>query len=179
MARKVKVAELAGADLDLMVAMCAGLNAVIIAAAEGPRCVIPGRGQGANGNIAGVHYCPSGNWLDGGPIVDREGIDTRQIKRPLHRLIELRHFCAERGDAIVRPPGWNRDMVRRPITPSSIQGQWLARLADSSGTTTRWSLDTDFLGPTLLVAAMRCYVASKMGREVEVANHPRERRDTP
>ena len=42
-------------------------------------------------------------------------------------------------------------------------GQWLASIpADSTGES------SGFYGPTPLIAAMRCYVASKLGDEIEI-----------
>jgi hypothetical protein len=113
-------------------------------------------------------YAPHSVWAQAGPIIEREGIDLRQIKRRPFSTIELRHFDAEEGDVIFRPDGWNRDMVKRQRKPSIYQGMWLAKIADSSDTTVGWSTERDFLSPTPLIAAMRCYVASKLGPEIEV-----------
>jgi hypothetical protein len=71
-------------------------------------------------------YRPSTNWMQGGPIIEREGITT---------------IC------------WNKN-----------PDQWHAR---------RWlELDgpasTVFKASTPLIAAMRCYVASKLGDDVEI-----------
>ena len=63
-------------------------------------------------------YCPSTDWIQGGPIIEREGIDLQ---------------CQN-------------------------QGLWCADLG----------LDSSIYGPTPLIAAMRCYVASKLGDEVEL-----------
>ena len=72
------------------------------------------------GWFADYLYNPSVNWLLGGPIIEREKID------------------------------------------SYYNGEWNACLQDVDGTPDYWS------GPTPLIAAMRCYVASKLGEEVEV-----------
>lgn len=66
-------------------------------------------------------YEPSSNWAQGGPIIEREGINIIQ------------------------------------------SGSWLAEMdADHSGAVISAE------GTTPLIAAMRCYVASKLGDEVEI-----------
>jgi len=65
------------------------------------------------GHFVDWTYNPSGDWMQGGPIIEREGI------------------------ALI--PGWTAE---RP----------------------GFSAD----GPTPLIAAMRCYVASKLGDDVEI-----------
>lgn len=63
---------------------------------------------------------PSTDWVQGGPIIEREEIEIR----------------------------------------TTHTGGWMANRARTKG---------DFeVGPTPLIAAMRCYVASKLGDEVEV-----------
>lgn len=49
---------------------------------------------------------------------------------------------------------------REKITTSDCEGGWVAGY---NGTLT-------YFGPTLLIAAIRCFVASKLGDEVEVPN---------
>jgi hypothetical protein len=62
-------------------------------------------------------WCPSTNWAQGGPIIEREG-----------------------------------------LTITHQQNQWAAQTDD----------DLFAFGPTPLIAAMRCYVASKLGDEVDI-----------
>ena len=71
-----------------------------------------------------IQYTPPTDWSQGGPIIEREGINLRALSGAL----------------------WEAE------TWSAAGGQYL--------------LD----GPTPLVAAMRCYVASKLGDQVEVPN---------
>lgn len=66
-------------------------------------------------------YCPSTNWSQGGPIIEREKIQFNYNNTP--------------------------------------EGEWVAE---------HWDKDDWEVGPTPLVAAMRCYVASKLGDEVEI-----------
>ena len=82
----------------------------------------------------------STNWSQGGPIIEREGILLRALRSTGH----------------------------------SLNGQWLA-MYDGTNTCTmvQWVKRTDWphhylSGPTPLVAAMRCYVASQLGDEVDV-----------
>ncbi len=53
---------------------------------------------------------------------------------------------------------------REGISVDRIGGAWTADIADSVG---GYIEHTEF-GPTPLIAAMRCYVASKLGDEIEI-----------
>jgi hypothetical protein len=97
------VASLEGAALDWVVAKCE-------------------LGEAIN-EIDDPHFYSS-DWAQGGPIIEREGINLRALSGAL----------------------WEAE------TWSAEGGQYL--------------LD----GPTPLIAAMRCYVASVLGDEVEVPN---------
>ena len=106
---KLKTSELQGEALDWAVAKCAGLI------------------SGNDFDIGFINesgFDPSEDWAQGGPIIEREGINLRALSGAL----------------------WEAE------TWSAEGGQYL--------------LD----GPTPLIAAMRCYVASKLGDEVEVPN---------
>ncbi len=80
------------------------------------------------------------DWATCGPIIEREGILLRALRREGHAL----------------------------------DGQWLAMYdGTNTGTMVSWVKRTDFprhylSGPTPLIAAMRCYVASKLGDEVDI-----------
>lgn len=97
----MKTSELERAALDWAVAKCVGDGL-------------------ADFTAAGWRFYPSTNWAQGGPIIEREGIETT------------------RGGAYA-------------------EHFWKA---------TRNSITA--YGPTQLIAAMRCYVASKLGDEVEI-----------
>lgn len=81
----------------------------------------------------------STEWAQGGPIIEREGILLRPVRKDGHKL----------------------------------DGQWLAKYdVGNTGSMVHWSDKPWFplryhSGPTLLIAAMRCFVASKFGDEVE------------
>jgi len=85
-------------------------------------------------------YSPSTDREQGGLIIEKEGINVRAIRKEGH----------------------------------SLHGQWLAAYDHgNTGTMVQWVKRTDFprhyfSGPTLLIAAMRCYVASKLGEEVDI-----------
>jgi hypothetical protein len=74
------------------------------------------------GSHVGI-WAPSTNWLHGGPIIEREGID-----------LNYSNYEGTSGEV------WDAACVAGKI----------------------------FGGPTPLIAAMRCYVASRLGDEVEV-----------
>jgi hypothetical protein len=98
----MKTNELSGAALDWAVAQC----------------------EYANVRYGFDDSCPeySKNWAQGGPIIEREGIQVKQH-------IE----------------------------------EWVALPYDAE-----FSEESHYSGPTPLIAAMRCYVASKLGDEIEL-----------
>ena len=99
---KVKTSELSGAQLDWAVA----------------------RADGYPDEDISVDWNYSTDWAQGGPIIEREGI---QIQK--HR------------------------------------SGWVALPEDA-----QFSKEEYQEGPTILIAAMRCYVASKLGEEVDMVN---------
>ena len=103
----MKTSDLIGPALDWAVAKCEGEKPF----KSGIGWIIPSTGTrcGATGYSVA--------WEQGGPIIEREGIDLTKL----------------------------------------CPGTWRAFLVPN------W-----YNGPTLLIAAMRCYVASKLGDEVEV-----------
>jgi hypothetical protein len=75
-------------------------------------------------DILSGYFSPSTNWSQGGPIIEREEIDT---------------YCHE--------------------SPKSGCGWWVAEITGAKA---------KGRGNSPLEAAMRCYVASKLGAEVEI-----------
>jgi len=73
-----------------------------------------------------VRYSPSTNWLQGGPIIEREGIQLNFMR-------------------------------------FDVPSYWTAHVRYEYG---RFGS----FGPTPLIAAMRCYVVSKLSEEVEVSD---------
>lgn len=87
------------------------------------------------------YFAPSKKWAQGGPIIEREGIALRRHSSGTwYATLHL-------GDG--KNPTWARyNYLTTPL------GQEPALLL--------------FDGPTPLIAAMRCYVASRLGDTVEV-----------
>ena len=94
--------------------------------------------DGLLSHMCEIHF--STDWAQGGPIIEREGISLRPIVRPGHAL----------------------------------HGQFLAAIDHgNTGTMVQWVKRESFSrhywkGPAALIAAMRCFVASKLGDEVDV-----------
>lgn len=107
---RIKTAELQGKALDWAVAKCEGM----------PPNYFDADDQ-AFTDDEGMLFCPSTNWSQGGPIIERESL---------------------------------------AIEPWASMNRWTARSQKFAAG----------VGPTPLIAAMRCYVASKLGDEVEVPN---------
>lgn len=120
----MKVAELEGAKLDYWVAKAEGFDARIEIINQFPYCVYGGWKR----------FFPSSDWLDGGPIIEREhmyldpAFDAKTDK--------FSHYKAGCYSAAG--------------TKDHFAGEWA------------WEI-----GETPLIAAMRAFVASKFGHEVE------------
>ena len=120
----MKTSELIGPALDWAAAKCESLLLGTDPFGLAPIIAAP---------VFVRNYSPSTDWAQGGPIIEREGIDIQQV------------FCYMEG-SFSEPCGWQaiRHTKGGPINPpKQIAG-------------------------TPLIAAMRCYVASKLGDEVEV-----------
>ena len=108
----MQTADLVGSALDWAVAKCIGIEMVGL--------FFWGKGD-LDAREYGPGFKPTTDWADGGPIIEREGINIIQC------------------------------------------GSWMAEMdADYSGGVISAE------GPTPLIAAMRCYVASKLGDEIEI-----------
>ena len=101
----MKTSDMKDAALDWAVAKCAG--------AVGAEDRLP-------------WYCPSTDWAQGGPIIEREGMGVWMYQ-------------------------WNEQ--------GEPEDGWYAEDKDGDHVRT---------GPTPLIAAMRCYVASKLGDEIDL-----------
>jgi hypothetical protein len=116
----MKTSELTGPALDWAVAKCEGLLIIDggnLQVFKGQLKVHPAK--------LGTVYAPSTDWAQGGPIIEREKIETR--------------LFADDGSL------WYAHLGAKPFP-----------------------IDAQVTGPLLLVAAMRCYVASKLGDDIEV-----------
>lgn len=111
--KTIKTSKLVGAALDWAVAKCEVGEPV---------------GSFLDGVVAHPSYNnfrPSADWAQGGPIIEREGIN----------------------------------ILFQGVAHDWVASLWSYKLED-------WYLHTE--GPAPLIAAMRCYVANKLGDEVEI-----------
>lgn len=119
--KKVKTSDLIGPALDWVV--------LVLCEDEDPHNVmIMGKdAMYVYSRWSGKHWSPSFDWVVGGPIIEREGIELK------------------RG-------------VGKPLLWAAFAYDWFGNVRRVTGKT----------GPTPLIAAMRCYVTSKLGAEVEI-----------
>ena len=117
----MKTAELTGAALDWAVAKCEGRNDVYYAESI-KQMVWEGTYPMDDTELGYVlyQYLPSTDWAQGGPIIDKEEIDTVKV---------------------------------------GVK-QWRGRIEGGN--------PVSGYGPSPLIAAMRCYVASKLGAEIDL-----------
>jgi hypothetical protein len=162
----MKTSELIGAALDWAVAKCENVEVEVhsvqmimkrwlrslssdeVATLPPPKpyLAIPGKGN--------AQY--STNWAQGGPIIEREKIS-------LFRLEDT-----DRTDA---KGFW---IPGRDALYGAMSGDYFAEdqqrngYGEDCGKIYYIGTDQVVTGPTTLIAAMRCYVASKLGNEVEI-----------
>ena len=127
--KTIKISETTNLQLDWLVAKCEGKNAVLHDD-DITRCIVVAAPSGVYKGV----WRPTTNWSQGGPIIEREGIDVQQL------------FGGGCEGSFSQPVGWQ---AKRYIAGGSINPPY-------------------FNGPTPLIAAMRCYVASKLGENAEV-----------
>lgn len=119
----MRTSELSGAALDWAVATAEGWRTDKASDAKGEYLWLFKDGEGRNPK----HYHPSTNWAQGGPIIEREGVEV------------------VKGNPLYFPKGNENGDYYEPL--------WVAGNQH---------------GQTPLIAAMRCYVASKLGDEIEL-----------
>lgn len=121
---KIKISETTQNQLDYLVAKCNGIPLALAPFTGAKNFVLVGQ----NGKPTSSTYEPSKSWAQGGPIIERAGIEVGPAPG-------------------VRPVGksWLSEF---PCNPESK-----AYRAH---------------GPTPLIAAMRCYVAAKLGDECDI-----------
>ena len=98
---------------------------------------------------SGDYYAPSTNWAQGGPIIERERIELCSYSNDGVDTA-FRHMGDERGN-------YSHHEEYVVSVPEVVT--WTAWVKYGS-----YKMD----GPTPLIAAMRCYVASKLGDNVEL-----------
>ena len=119
----MKTSELTGHALNWAVAKCEGGDCLWYDTIATHWMTLNGKDIALSKGWA-QSFTPSTNWAQGGPIIEREGINIGTI------------------DAL-NGPYWEAHMP--------------------------YGMSDDFAdGPTPLIAAMRCYVISKLGDEVEI-----------
>lgn len=137
---KIKTSELTGAALDWAVAKCDG-------EVYGPptfRKHLNGKGATVYKNSglqqSGIPFRPSTDWAQGGPIIEQAGIALSMRYGSL-----LPNHVQDVWDALIKPEFYSGGRPGSGVKKEVIKS-----------------------GPTPLTAAMRCYVASKLGDEVDV-----------
>lgn len=145
----MKTSELTGAALDWAVAKC-----------EQPvysdKALIQALAAGSNGiGIEWDAFSPSTDWAQGGPIIERENISV--IRLDDESIPDAKGFW--QGKYV---PQWGAVIGDRHSAEEQhgSQGDYWGR---------SYHVDEDAVcGETPLTAAMRCYVASKLGNNVEL-----------
>lgn len=135
---KVKVSDLTGAALDYAVAVCEGFEYEWQAASKA--CC-----SKANYSI---------DWSQGGPIIEREGITIVRCDDDYET--DKKGYCTNK-----RIPVWAASIGQKSLQYSSFY-------QDDSNPQYEIPDSECKCGPTPLIAAMRCYVASEMGEEIEI-----------
>lgn len=110
-----------------------------------------------NTGVFGIDgYSPSCDWSQGGAVIDRESISVFRCDD--ENLVDAKGFCTNKYR-----PVWAAVLGDRHSTGQSYNGY-----GEECGFTYEISADEVVKGPTPLIAAMRCYVASKLGDEVDI-----------
>lgn len=150
----INTQDLTGPALDWAVAKCEGLPLQLDP--MGFRKDAPTSSQAGwwvwrdkNPGIVGDGYSPSTDPAQGHPIIDREGIAARKHSSGTWYAMAQ----ADVGDN--QSPSWNEFTWRNALRYRDYPHEEYKRRQR-------------FAGPTMLIAAMRCYVASKLGPTVDV-----------
>jgi hypothetical protein len=119
----MRTSELSGAALDWAVAMAEGWQHITAQdnGGEYPWLAKHGKYQDPK------HYRPTSNWMQGGPIIEREGLAISRVAQD----------------------EWSASLIHEDKEYGGV-------------------MYTNEHGTTPLIAAMRCYVASKLGDEVQL-----------
>lgn len=143
---KIKTSELTGEALDWAVAKCEG-NHITFA---------DGTGHAPAGTPSGQWEMYSSNWSQGGPILESASITIIRANDDYEK-------DAQGFTTLKRVPVWfaECDQWVGHSLCTSYEGECMEptfMIGEGGG----------YYGPTPLIAAMRCYVASKLGDEVEI-----------
>lgn len=140
---EIKTIELSGAALDWAVAKAEGKAPKIQCTSfqsEFIYRVYLGWSYEHHSSGSIVEYNPSKDWSISGPIIEREKLTLVHTSETL--------------------------LSGKPIEWVAVHPDRYVEF-DADGDVSEWHLP-DAYGPTLLIAAMRCYVASKLGNEIEI-----------
>ena len=152
---KVKTDELLDRALDYAVALCQGGTSFHYDTVGTYWITINGKDRAlSRGWSKSQSFTPSTDWVYGGPIIYQEGISV--IRCCDDYVEDDQGFTTSE-----RIPVWAAVLDRHELSESyGPQG-------DCYGPS--YQIDSDAItGPTPLIAAMRCYVAFKLGSAVEV-----------
>jgi hypothetical protein len=129
---KIKTADAKDAALDWLVAKCAWEPERVFLYGEPVKHVrVANRPDIAHEYNLSIYYTPSTDWAQGGPIIERDGIELQCNTSAL-----------------------------QAAAYKNANPDWFACL--------KFKRADHWHGTTPLIAAMRCYVASKLGDEVEI-----------
>ncbi|MDX9971930.1 MAG: DUF2591 family protein [FCB group bacterium] len=141
---KIKTSELIGPALDWAVAEI-----------EHAQVVLDGDGDSVLCEYGGTAYNPSEDWTIAGPIIYAQSISTFRLDDQI--VVDAAGF-----DTGKRRPVWGASLERHYSGPEfNSYGEAVGRV---------YTVDHSdvVVGPTQLIAAMRAYVASRLGDEVEI-----------
>jgi hypothetical protein len=150
---KIKTSELTGVALDWAVAKCEGATDLWFDTVATYWVKLNGEDRALRYGWAGMSYLPSTDWAQGGPIIDRECISV--IRADDDFGTDEDGYCNN-----VRIPVWCADRGQQSTTTSTEYQSHDAMFQFYASEVT--------FGHTPLIAAMRCYVSSKLGNEVEI-----------
>jgi hypothetical protein len=143
----MKTSELTGAALDWAVAKCEKAAGEDIREGYGSSLLV------VDANDFGAPASYSINWAQGGPIIEGEQITV--IRCDDDYGTDSKGFCNNK-----RIPVWGATTGQHQ-TNASYEGEHFPPQYEL------YEVEVVY-GPTPLIAAMRCYVASKLGDDVEL-----------
>lgn len=148
--RTMKLSELAGNALDWVVAKCEGWDEWDWDNGEFPAFT---KRHGVYSFMLLERFRPSSCWAIAGPIIEREGITIIRC-----------------DDAHAKGPEGFTTTERVPVWCATTGQHSPQESTEHQQHDAMYQIDEDEVmhGPTPLIAAMRCYVASKLGRVVDV-----------
>ena len=144
---KIKTSELTGTAIDWAVARCEGFEIDLIT--TGKRICV----RNYEHEPFWV-FCPSTSWEHGGQIIEHEGISL--IRCDDDYKTDKQGFTTNK-----RIPVWAAEHGGGHSKQSSYEGECYPPQFEITASGCWYGL-------TPLIAAMRCYVASKLGAEIEV-----------